>query len=62
MRIHPRLDQRIQRAVDHRRRTTGIHVQGLEVGKVFAHRFMQHAATPLPTALVADDFVQEQIR
>jgi len=59
--VHPRLDQRIQGAVDHGRRAAGIDMQGLEIGKVFADRFMQHAATPLPAALVADDFMQEQI-
>ena len=61
MGVHPGLDQRIQRAVDHRRRATGVHVQRLEIGKVFANGFMQHAAAPLPSALIANDFVQEQI-
>ncbi|MCY1429407.1 hypothetical protein D9M71_453230 [compost metagenome] len=61
MGIHPRRHQGIQGGVDHGRGTTGIDAQLPEVREVLANRLMQHAASPLPTALVADHLVQGEI-
>ena len=39
VRIHAGVDQCVQGAVDHRRRTAGVDVHAIEVRNVFAHRW-----------------------
>ena len=61
MRVHPRLHQRIERAIDHRRRAAGIDMQRFEIAEVLSDRFVQHAAAPFPATDVTDHPVQMQI-